>query len=257
MSKKQSRATKQAASLRAAERAASIRQAQASKERRRRTVVVAGIVIVVLALIFGIGYGIQSNRDTTGQAAAAPAGASGYAIPIGKSTAKAKVAVYEDFMCPYCGQFESLSRSMLQKSIDNGDVQMKYHVVAFLDNSSTTAYSTRAANAFAAVLNTSGQNIAKKFHDLLYEHQPQEGSAGLSDQQLVALAVQAGAPRAPIQKAVTKQTYKQWVANGTNAASQSGVNQTPTVVVNGKTLPVTSETGLISALKQSIATASS
>ena len=90
-----------------------------------------------------------------------------------------KVAVYEDFMCPFCGQFEAASRDALEKQVEAGKVQIQYHVLNFLDDSSTTKYSTRAANALAVVLDTSGPEVAKKFHDLLFENQPAEGSAGL------------------------------------------------------------------------------
>ena len=116
-------------------------------------------------------------------------------MPAGKASAPVTVTVYEDFMCPFCGQFEAATRAKLQAGIDAGKVQVQYHVLNFLDAAPPPSYSTRAANALAVVLDTSGPEVAKKFHDLLYENQPAEGSAGLSDAQLVDYAVQAGATR--------------------------------------------------------------
>ncbi|MGZ4460034.1 MAG: DsbA family protein [Mycobacteriaceae bacterium] len=254
MTQKQSRATKQAASQRAAEKAAAIRREQQVKERRRRTVVVSVVVVAVLALILGIGYAVQANRDTTGQAGSAPHGASGgYGVPVGNASAPAHVSVYEDPMCPYCGAFEAASRSWVQKDIDAGKLQMDYHMVAFLDRSSTTQYSSRAVNAMAAVLNSSGPTVFKKFHDLLYANQPQEGSAGLSDAKLLSLAVQAGANKSAVSDAISNNSYKQWVTNATDAMSKHGVTGTPTVFVNGKKFNYTSVQSLSSELQQAVA----
>ncbi len=236
MTRKKSTSTRRAEATAASTRAAAIREEQERAERRRRTLVVTGVVVVVLALILGIGYLVQSSRDTTGAAASAPTGAVGYAVPVGKASAPVKVKVYEDFMCPFCGQFEAATRAKLQAGIDAGKVQVQYQVLNFLDNSSTTSYSTRSANALAVVLNTSGPTVAKKFHDLLYENQPSEGSAGLSDAQLVSYAVQAGATKADVAPGISGRTYEQWVKNGTEQASKDKVNSTPTVKIDGKTV---------------------
>ena len=66
MTKKQSRATKQAHAQRAAERAAAIRAESERKERRRRTIVVTAVVVGVLTLVVAIATIVQSGRDTTG-----------------------------------------------------------------------------------------------------------------------------------------------------------------------------------------------
>ena len=237
MSRKKSTATRRAESQAAASRAAEIRAAQERQERRRRTLVVTAVGVLVLAIVLVLGYAVQSSRDTAGQAATPPSGAvGGYAVPAGPSSAPVKVAVYEDFMCPFCGQFEAASRDALEKQVEAGKVQIQYHVVNFLDDSSTTEYSTRAANALAVVLDTSGPEVAKKFHDLLFEHQPAEGSAGLSDAQLVSYAVQAGATKSAVQPGIEDRTYEQWVDNVNDQASKDGVHGTPTVKVDGTTI---------------------
>ena len=253
MSRKKSTATRRAESQAAASRAAEIRAAQERQERRRRTLVVTAVGVLVLAIVLVIGYAVQSSRDTTGQAATAPAGAvGGYAVPAGPATAPVKIAVYEDFMCPFCGQFEAASRTVLEKQVEAGKVQIQYHVVNFLDRSSTTKYSTRAANALAVVLDTSGPVVAKKFHDLLYENQPEEGSAGLSDAQLVGFAVQAGATKSAVQPGITNGTYEQWVQNVNDQASKAGVNQTPTVQIDGRTLEPKTIAGLVAAVEKAV-----
>ena len=126
----------------------------------------------------------------------------------------------------------------------------------FLDDSSTTSYSTRSANALAVVLNTSGPAVAKKFHDLLYENQPAEGSAGLSDARLVSYAVQAGATKADVASGISDRTYEQWVKNGTEQASKDKVNSTPTVQIDGKTVQFKTIGQAVAAVDKAVAGAS-
>ena len=236
MTKRKSTATRRAEAEAAAARAAAIRKEQERRERRRRTVV----VVVALAVLAAIGTAISVYVDRTGAPATAPKGAvATYAVPSGPASAPVTVSVYEDFMCPFCGDFEAASRAALQKDVDAGKVQLRYHVLNFLDDRSTSDYSTRAANAYAAVLDAAGPQAAKEFHDLMFENQPAEGSAGLSDRQLLDYAVQAGAPRATVSRAIEARTFEQWVDNGTEQASKDGVNATPTVQVDGKTVTYT------------------
>ena len=236
MAKKKSTATRRQESQAASARAAAIRQAQERKERRRRSLVVTGVGVVVAALIVVIFTVYRGSQDTGGTSTSAvPAGAgTGYSVPVGSASAPTTVTIYEDFLCPYCGQLEAATRSKLQAGIDAGHVQVRYHVLDFLGRSSTTEYSLRAANALAVVLDASGPKVAKKFHDLLYEHQPAEGSAGLSDGELLDFAVQAGATRSAVSSGISNQAYKTWVERGTDQASKDGVNATPTVKIDGK-----------------------
>ncbi len=237
MSNKRSKATRREEAQAASARAAAIRREHERSERRRRTIAVAAAVVVVLALIFGIGYAVQSSRDTTGASASAPQGvANKYGIPVGQGSAPAEVTVYEDFMCPVCGEFEKASRPWVEQYVGQGKVRVNYHVISILDRASNgTNYSTRAANAAGVVFDTSGSQVFKKFHDLLYENQPAENSNGLSDQQLIDFAVRAGASKDKITQPIKDLKYKQWVLNATDYASkQPGFQGTPTVYVGGK-----------------------
>ena len=254
MAKKRSTATRRVESQAAAARAAAIRREQERKERRRRSLVVTAVAVVVLVLIGAIAYGVQSSRDATtasgGSAPSGTVGTGGYGIPVGSKSAPVTAVVYEDFICPYCGAFEASGRATLQKDIDQGKLRIQYHALNFLDRNSTTKYSTRAANAFAVVYDASGSKVAKKFHDLLFENQPQEGSAGLTDSQLVDLAVQAGATRSAVEDGIKNGKFDNWVVKGTDAASKAHVTGTPTVRVNGKDLPVNSAQDLVAQVQK-------
>jgi protein-disulfide isomerase len=200
---------------------------------------VTGVGLTLLALVIAIGASVQSSRDTTGDSAPqAPRGVvDRYAVPFGGGDSpKVVVDVYEDFMCPFCGQLEAGSAALVQEYADQG-VQFRYRVISFLDRASSTRYSTRAMNAYAAVLDVAGPEVAKKFHDALYAQQPKEGSAGLSDDDLVQLAIAAGADADAVEKPIRDLAFEQWVKNATDAASRAKVTGTPTVVVDGKRLP--------------------
>lgn len=256
MSKKQSNATKQSNAQRAAERAAAIRREQESKQRRRRTLVVSVSALAVLAVVVAILVAVQSGRDTTGEAATPPDGAvDTYALPMGQTDAPVTVTVYEDFMCPYCGMFEGVSRDALKEYAASGDVQVRYHVVSFLDGQSSSDYSTRAANALGVVLDQAGPDVAVKFHDLLYENQPEEGGSGLSDEQLVDFAVEAGAEEADVMGPIESLKFEQWVVNSTGEWSDRGHTGTPTVTVDGETVDFQSAEDLLANTEQAIESA--
>lgn len=253
MSKKQSKATKQAGAQRAAERAAAIRAEQERKERRTRTLMITAAVVGVLVLVVAIVVAVQSGRDTTGKAATPPQGAvESYALPMGPADAPVTVTVYEDFMCPYCGLFEQVSSERLKKYAESGDVQVRYQMVSFLDDASSTDYSTRAANALAVVLDTAGADVAVDFHDALFANQPEEGTAGLSDDELIDLAVEAGAEEGQIAGPIEDLAFEQWVVNSTGAWSDRGFTGTPTVTVDGEKVEFSSAEELLANTEKAI-----
>ena len=132
---KQSRATKQAHAQRAA--GARRRSAQSErKERRRRTIVVTAVVVGVLTLVVAIATIVQSGRDTT-EVGHPPAGVvDTYGLPRGSDGAPVTVEIYEDFMCPFCGDLEAAATDMLVGYVDAGDVQVQYKTLSFLDGAS-------------------------------------------------------------------------------------------------------------------------
>jgi protein-disulfide isomerase len=66
----------------------------------------------------------------------------------------------------------------------------------------------------------------------LYANQPREGTEGLSDAQIADIATQVGVP-ADVADTFTEGTYRDWVAQNTQDAFETGVDSTPTVKVNG------------------------
>ena len=207
-----------------------------------RRLTVGAVVVAVLAIIV-IGYVVQSGRDTTGETATGPtssptatettdtlqiAAADTYGLGVGDPDAPAKIEVFEDFLCPFCQEYEIGGRDALREAALDGSAYIVYRPIAFLDE-----YSARALNAFAVVLEKSGPEVALAFHDRLYDEQPAEGGTMPGNQWLIDQAVAVGASAADITPGIDSYEFKQWIINGADDASRRRVNSTPTVFANG------------------------
>jgi len=216
-------------------------------------VAVAGVVAVRMAaggdarLVAPQGAVVAEN---------APPGTPRFVVPDGDPSAPATLTVYEDFQCPACRATEAYLRPTLDRLVDEGAVRVEYHPIAFLDNASTTDYSSRALGAAACVLDTAGDEAYLRMHDLLFLNQPPEGSAGLSDDQLAELAQQAGADRAAVADCMEQGRFAGWVAAATEQASQDGVTATPTLLVDGTPLQLTQSQDPRVTLEQAVRSAS-
>jgi protein-disulfide isomerase len=196
---------------------------------------VVGAIVVALVAIVGIVLLVQSQRDTTGEDATDPSGAtSDYGVVVGDSDAPKTITFYEDFQCPVCAAFEQASAEQVRAAVEAGKIKVEYRMVSFLDRASQNDYSSRAANAAAVVLDTAGADAFWKFHDTLYANQPEEGTAGPDDEQLIAFAVAAGADENEVTDGIKNGQFDQWVINATDAMSTNGVSGTPTVLIDGE-----------------------
>lgn len=217
------------------ERAQALMREQQRKEKIRNLLVVGAVVVAVL-IIGATMFVISSNKDTTGQKATqTPSNLTGtYNVEIGQPSAPHTIKIYEDFQCPICAEFEKVVGSKIRAGIADGKVKVDYHLVSFLDGHSANAYSSRALNAAMAVLSTAGTDAFLKFHEIAYNNQPQEGTAGPDDATLVNWAVQAGAKESQVKPLIDGNVYHQWTVNATGQMSKDGVNGTPTVFIDGK-----------------------
>jgi protein-disulfide isomerase len=213
-----------------ASRAAAALREQQREEARRRNLMIGGVVLVLLVAIIG-GFLIVRSQDTT-TAVAAPATGSRYGVTVGPASAPHDVVIYEDFLCPYCGELEATTRDDLARLASEGKVRVEYRPFELLSTLGT--YSARSAGAFSIVLEKSGPAVAKKFHDLLYENQPDEKGPFPDNAALVKLAVQAGAQESAVKSAIEGDDNSHWVTQATQAALDAGVRSTPTVLLDGK-----------------------
>jgi protein-disulfide isomerase len=258
----------------AREKAREQRLRQQRRERRNRIVLQAGIGVVVLAIVAIVavvlvnsirppGPGPKNMADdgiviTKGLTAETTGALAAGAKPSQRAAESGKVAIraYEDFGCPICGDFEKTNASYIKGLVQGGQATLQIYPISILDREfQGTQYSTRAANAAAAVANYA-PNQFYAFHALLYAHQPAEGSSGLTDDQLIGYAKQAKVTNlGQITDAVHNHQFFTWVdaatqrflkSNfaGTNVHSESDIDKllnnpnagigTPMIFVNGK-----------------------
>jgi|GEM_PF-6152721 len=222
----------------ARERARELRAAQRKSDLRRRIIVTLSIVgvvlvagaIVTLVLMNARGPasrgplnmlsdGIKIGADF--QAASTPALGVGQ-TPVASDpnpTDLVDIKIYFDYLCPNCGLFEERNGAQLREWIGNEAATVEYHPIAIFTSKSPTEYSLRAANAAACVAEFSPGSFFA-FHESLFANQPEENTDGLSDDELVDLALDAGAgPRASLEKCVDDQRFRRWVKDGHHAGA--------------------------------------
>ncbi len=207
-----------------------------ARDRRRRRGGWITVTAVVLLLIAGlIGFLVyQSHRKP---AIAVPTGTTNdggtnaglFVTGDGPVT----VEVYLDFLCPHCKDFETAVTPTLNQLVTDHKIKLVWHPLNFLDPDTTTKYSTRAANA-AGCAADAPDNKLKAYGEALFANQPAEGSAGLTDDQLIDIGGPVGLNAPEFAQCVRGQRYDAWVNQLTGQAIQRGVNATPTVYVNGQ-----------------------
>jgi protein-disulfide isomerase len=153
------------------------------------------------------------------------------------------VRVYLDYQCPQCQTFEETNHSQLATWVETGAATVEFHPIALFDRHSLgTKYSTRAANAAACVANYSPDSFFD-FNALMFANQPEYGTEGLTDDQILVLAKRADViSTGLIERCIEEQNYKSWV-NAATARAIAGpipnstverVASTPTIIVNGE-----------------------
>lgn len=156
------------------------------------------VLIVFLAYRWGSG-GAEVRNDGYGSVrnpAVTAAVQSDGGVRLGLPDAPKTIEIYEDAMCPGCGNLEHLYGQEIAQKVDEGKLAVRYRFVNFLDEKSDSGdYSTRAAAALQCVAETGSGVTYSKFHDTLFtDRQPDEGS-GRTDDELATLATESGAPQ--------------------------------------------------------------
>ena len=190
--------------------------AAARKRSDRNKVAIVVVVLVVLAAAVITGVVVTSNQKSESEGAIIPpkqvttgitAVREGGVVVVGNAGAKVTLDVYEDFLCPACGQFEARNATAIEEKVKDGSVKVRYHLLNMLNAQSDPAgYSTDSANA-ALCAADAGQFPA--FHASLFAAQPEEGARGYDDNQLVRLGQDVGITSGDFAGCVTSGKYDQ------------------------------------------------
>jgi protein-disulfide isomerase len=215
-------------------------EAAARKAKRRRIaqvlggLVILGLVAAIVVVVIQATSGSEDDvKPPTGEVVAPQNLTDSEAVPVGDADAPVTVEIYYDYMCPACGAFEAANGDELDRLITEGAARVELRPISFLDEQSEgTRYSTRAANAFATVVDDA-PDLAWDFHRALYADQPEEGTEGLSDDDIAEIAAESGVPEDVVDR-FTDSTFEAWVASVTAEAFDSGVQGTPTIKIDGE-----------------------
>lgn len=221
------------ARARQAARAAQERLARQQRLQRRRRATWTSAVAVAVLLIAGlIGVSVwQAAQPDPDAAVPAAATTDGTGLPVGSGPVT--VEIYLDFLCPACKQFHDAARPTLDGYLADGTITLVYRPIAILDRLTTTGFSTRAVSAAGCAADG---GVVDEFMAAMLASQPPEGSAGLTDDQIIGIGAGAGLGEPGFGECVRDGTYRDWSDRTTDAASDRGVNATPTVFVNGTKL---------------------
>jgi protein-disulfide isomerase len=247
----------------ARDKARQLRAEHRKKERRTRLLVGGGIALAAVAVIAVIAGTLAASVRPDGPGPRNMAsdgiriGEGFVVVPTPALAADARPVISEpnpdgvvdiqivvDYLCATCGEFEAENADLIRTLIESGAATVEYRPVAFLTSQSVgTRYSLRAANAAACVANSSPDSFFS-FHDRLFDQQPEQGTAGLDDAQLITIASAAGATLSTVQECITDLSFESWVRAATDRAQNGplairnveveGIEGTPTIFVNGE-----------------------
>jgi len=155
---------------------------------------------------------------------------------------QAHVVVYEDYLCPYCNQFETANMPQIKQWVEGGAATLEVHPFNLLDQSSAgSKYSTRSANAAACVANYQPKQFLN-VNSAFFANQPSENTKGLTNDEIVSLVKKAGATNSNIPSCIRDGEFTSWVDAATNRvlnekipnSSLDKLTGTPLVLVDGK-----------------------
>ncbi len=222
-------------------------------DRRRNVMIQVGLtaIVVVFAVVLVL-YIVTSGskKPTGGEAKSIRVASSKVITKEGTSEPKAVVSMYEDFLCPVCGNFEQQLGPTIGSLIDSGAIAADYYMVAILDRPSNQNYSSRAAAAAYCVADedtTPDKQMFRRFHAALYAQQPSEtGTTFPTNAQLIETARQAGVG-GKVPECVNSGRYMDMVDG---LAAATNVTGTPTVRINGEDYKFSTPDALVAKIKE-------
>lgn len=197
--------------------------------------VLLAAVIIALALIFG--HAVGTGTPAKPQAAAVnikdvKTDTSPY---IGNANAPTTVAIFYDYQCPFCKQFEQgVTPDLIKNYVDTGKTKIVFKDFQFLGEDSTTA------SLFARAL---WEAYPDKFYDwykAMFDAQDAEGDQGFGDLASIEKLTKGidGIDVAKVEKLMNenKATYQKAIDADRAEGAALGINGTPSIIVGTKLL---------------------
>jgi protein-disulfide isomerase len=195
------------------------------KDNFTRNLVIAVVIGVVLIMLVPTILSKQSN--TTAAIPSTVSAEDGYGMVFNKDVADVPfIEIYEDFQCPACARFESISGEYIEELITTKKAKVAFHMLSFLGGESQLAANAAACSA--------DQGKFLQLHKTLYANQPSENSGAWTSSYFSTLGLGLGISSADYDKCISSNKYMGWVKNVADEGAKRNINSTPTVFINGK-----------------------
>ena len=153
---------------------------------------------------------------------------------IGSKNAPVTLEVYEDFQCPVCARYAlTVEPELVTKYVIPGTLRIVHHDIAILGNRTPDDESKIAAVGASCATD---QGRYWDYSHWVYANQAGENAGGFGREQIAAIAEAAGVDVAGFPACLDDSARVIAVAQTTGDAGTRGINQTPTMAINGQLL---------------------
>lgn len=193
----------------------------------RRVALTLTVTTAVLATAVLIALSQLGSPGGTNDAESSYRGIPQSGTTLGEAGAPVTVYVYEDFQCPYCGQFSrEVLPEVIQDHVASGEAKVVSRPLVFLGEDSLEA--ARAALA------AGDQDLYWQYRSLLFENQGAENSGYVTDGFLDGLAREVpGLDLNAWNARRTGYSFEAELEEARSGARSLGIDSTPTLVVVG------------------------
>jgi protein-disulfide isomerase len=167
----------------------------------------------------------------------------------GDPNAPVKLVEFADFQCPGCGSYWSTTEAtVIQNYVETGKVFYTYSPFSFVGSFVKDNPWDESIKSAEAAYCANDQGKFWEYHDYLFANQIGENQGAFSEKRLLAFASNLSLDMDKFTNCLKTDQYYQKVMDANDFATQSGITQTPSFLVDG-TL-VTSD--LVTALEAAV-----
>ena len=195
---------------------------------------VVGLAIVVFALLQRPG-GTTPIDELTPPAAQVPPGLS-LDRTLGDAGAAVTIDIWSDFQCPACRKLAvDVEPSIISTFVATGAAKLVYHDAAFQGQRGDPRYD-ESVEAAAGARCAADQGRFWQMHDWLFANWNGENQGAFRAERLTSIAGAAGLDLALYNSCMAAGDKQAAVRAETQQGFTAGINSTPTIFINGRSL---------------------